>query len=312
MDVTLYPGIPFSPQVSLTNNTGEADTIIEVSDVSAFPDAPNLATIGTDEEGETILYTAKTETALSGCRRGVEGVPRAWEAGERIGRNFTAKDHADLIAAVLEMQDTSGAAQDTAQAAQETAQAAAASAQAAQETAHSAAQDAIAAKTTAQGAETSANAAQETARTAAQDAGEAKSTAQAASDAAASASEAVGAVQEALQQKQDKLTGEAGQVPVFNASGVLEAQDFSGSAVTAFTEADWQSDGADGYKIVLTAEVHKRKTADFGFQTFHLLDGRYAANTWAALGTEVRFDTEAQTVTLQSSRAYPGKILFVG
>ena len=97
MTTTLYPGIPFSPQATITNNIGAADTIIEVSDISAFPPAPNLATIGTDEEGETILYTAKTETALSGCQRGIEGTAKAWMAGELIGRNFTAKDHADLI-----------------------------------------------------------------------------------------------------------------------------------------------------------------------------------------------------------------------
>ncbi len=100
MNTTLYPGIAFSPQAELTDNIGAADTIIPVSDAAAFPEAPNLATIGTDEEGETILYTAKTANALSGCRRGVEGTAKSWQAGELIGRNFTAKDHADLIAAV--------------------------------------------------------------------------------------------------------------------------------------------------------------------------------------------------------------------
>lgn len=114
MNTTLYPGIPFSPQAQLTNNIGAADTIIEVSDVSAFPPAPNLATIGTDEEGETILYTAKTETALSGCQRGVEGQARGWTAGELIGRNFTAKDHADLIAAATEASCAAEAAQEAA------------------------------------------------------------------------------------------------------------------------------------------------------------------------------------------------------
>lgn len=98
--VTLYPGIPFSPQATLTESIGEADTIIKVSDVSAFPDAPNYATIGTDELGETILYTAKTADSLSGCQRGVEGTAKAWSAGELIGRNFTAKDHADMIQAI--------------------------------------------------------------------------------------------------------------------------------------------------------------------------------------------------------------------
>ncbi len=109
MSITLYPGIAFSPQAELTDNIGAADTIIPVSDAAAFPEAPNLATIGTDEEGETILYTAKTANALSGCRRGVEGTAKSWQAGELIGRNFTAKDHADLIAAVREAEKTAEA-----------------------------------------------------------------------------------------------------------------------------------------------------------------------------------------------------------
>ena len=100
MTTELYPGIAFSPQAVLMDNIGAADTIIKVSDITAFPEAPNLATIGTDEDGETILYAAKTDTALSGCRRGIEGTAKTWKAGELIGRNFTAKDHADLIAAI--------------------------------------------------------------------------------------------------------------------------------------------------------------------------------------------------------------------
>ena len=74
----MYYGIPFSPQATLTDTIGAADTIIKVSDVSAFPDAPNYATIGTDEGGETILYTAKTANALSSASRcsSVRGHPR--------------------------------------------------------------------------------------------------------------------------------------------------------------------------------------------------------------------------------------------
>jgi hypothetical protein len=67
------------------------------SDVSAFPAAPNYATIGSGNAGETVIYTAKTASALSGCTRGVEGAAAAWSAGELIGRNFTAADHAALI-----------------------------------------------------------------------------------------------------------------------------------------------------------------------------------------------------------------------
>lgn len=104
MRTQLYPGVPFSPQTALADSIGAADTIIKVADTSVFPPAPNLATIGTDEEGETILYAAKTADALSGCVRGVEGTAKAWAKGEPAARHWTAKDHNDLIAVVLELQ----------------------------------------------------------------------------------------------------------------------------------------------------------------------------------------------------------------
>lgn len=88
----MYSGIPFSPQVALADSIGEGDTIIKVTDISAFPDAPNYATIGTDEQGETILYAAKTTDSLSGCTRGIEGAAKPWPAGTTIARNFTNKD----------------------------------------------------------------------------------------------------------------------------------------------------------------------------------------------------------------------------
>lgn len=88
----MYEGIPFSPQVALAEKIGAADTVIKVTDISAFPDGPSYATIGTDETGETILYAAKTVDALSGCTRGVEGKAKSWPAGSSIARNFTNKD----------------------------------------------------------------------------------------------------------------------------------------------------------------------------------------------------------------------------
>lgn len=93
---TMYGGIPFSPQTTLSDTIGAGDTVIPVADISAFPAAPNYATIGTDAAGETILYSAKTSTALSGCTRGVEGTAKSWPSGSAIGRNFTAKDLAAL------------------------------------------------------------------------------------------------------------------------------------------------------------------------------------------------------------------------
>ena len=94
---TMYKGIPFSPRATLTQEINGSATVIPVSDVNAFPEAPNLATIGTDDAAETILYSAKTENALSGCTRGVEGSAKTWSAGSIISRNFTSVEYGYII-----------------------------------------------------------------------------------------------------------------------------------------------------------------------------------------------------------------------
>lgn len=127
----LHQGVAFSPQTTLSENIGAADTIIKVSDSSVFPDPPNYATIGTDELGETIEYAAKAEGLLSGCTRGVEGTAKSWQKGDVIARNFTAKDHNDIITAVTTAQQTASNASSAATAAQSSADAAKTTAEAA-------------------------------------------------------------------------------------------------------------------------------------------------------------------------------------
>ncbi len=94
---TMYKGIAFSPTAVITANISATDTMIPVNDVDAFPDAPNIATIGVDAGAETIIYNDKTTSMLTGCTRGVEGVAKDWEQGTVLGRNFTAKDHRDIV-----------------------------------------------------------------------------------------------------------------------------------------------------------------------------------------------------------------------
>ncbi len=93
----MYKGQVFSPTAVITTNISATDTMIPVNDVDAFPDAPNIATIGVDVGAETIIYNDKTSTMLTGCVRGVEGIAKDWEEGVVIGRNFTAKDHGDMV-----------------------------------------------------------------------------------------------------------------------------------------------------------------------------------------------------------------------
>lgn len=95
---TMYKGIAFSPVASLVEDIGAGDTTIKVDSTAGFPQAPNYATIGTDEQAETIYYGGMTGDTLSGCRRGVEGVAKEWQIGELVGRNFTNKDYGTLIA----------------------------------------------------------------------------------------------------------------------------------------------------------------------------------------------------------------------
>ena len=94
---TMYPGIAFSPQTKLTAAINESDTVISVESTAGLPDGPNYATIGTDENAETIYSAIKLPTQLSGCVRGVEGLAKAWTIGDVLGRNFTAKDYEAIL-----------------------------------------------------------------------------------------------------------------------------------------------------------------------------------------------------------------------
>lgn len=101
----MYKGVAFSPRATITSEINGSATVIPVSDVNVFPEAPNLATIGTDEESETILYSAKTGNSLSGCTRGIEGSAKSWGAGSIISRNFTAAEYGYIIDNIQQLFD---------------------------------------------------------------------------------------------------------------------------------------------------------------------------------------------------------------
>ena len=155
----MYKGIPFSPQAALSDGIGAGDTTIPVTDISAFPDAPSLATIGTDEDGETILYTAKTTDSLSGCTRGVEGVAKSWPSGTTIARNFTNKDFDALQKNVQEAKTQADKGVNDAATAKSAADAAKGAADTAKAQADKGVNDAAMAKSTADAAQSTANAA---------------------------------------------------------------------------------------------------------------------------------------------------------
>ena len=95
---TMYAGAINSPQTTLDGTHTDAVETITVVSTSVFPAAPNIATIGNSASSETILYTGKTGTTLTGVTRGWEGDAAAWSDGDVISRNFTQYDHAQFVA----------------------------------------------------------------------------------------------------------------------------------------------------------------------------------------------------------------------
>ena len=90
---TMYTGKNNSPQTDITAAIQASDTVIAVSDILAFPDAPNLATIGTDENAEVIRYNGISGSTLTGCERGFGGTTASqWDAGTVISRQITKYD----------------------------------------------------------------------------------------------------------------------------------------------------------------------------------------------------------------------------
>jgi len=92
----MYPGMVNSPVTMVFVDINSSQNTITVTDGSRLPDAPNLATIGSEENAETILYSGKSGNNLTGVTRGFQGVARSWSAGTPIGRMFTAYDYDTL------------------------------------------------------------------------------------------------------------------------------------------------------------------------------------------------------------------------
>lgn len=88
----MYQNIPFSRNTRLANSIISSDNTLTVEDASVFPNAPNYATIGTDENAETIFYNAISSNELQNIERAKEGTAKSWSAGEIISRNFSNVD----------------------------------------------------------------------------------------------------------------------------------------------------------------------------------------------------------------------------
>lgn len=101
----MYQGMNNSPETVLTAAISADATTIPLQSVAGLPPAPNLVTIGKDDDAEVVLYTSFSGQSLIGCSRGFGGTTaKAWQAGESAARCFTKYDHDTFIENILELQ----------------------------------------------------------------------------------------------------------------------------------------------------------------------------------------------------------------
>lgn len=93
----MFKGVANSPETTITNDINNTDTIIYVLDETRIPeDLPNLMVLGTGVSAETIKVLSIEGNAIT-VERGFQGIPRAWNAGTIIARNFTEYDYNALV-----------------------------------------------------------------------------------------------------------------------------------------------------------------------------------------------------------------------
>jgi len=94
--ITLYPGKINSPASTLSAIALIGDTTLSITDAAVLPAGPNLVTLGTGENAETVLYTGKSGNDLTGCTRSFQGTAIQWAAGTSVRRALTAYDFDSL------------------------------------------------------------------------------------------------------------------------------------------------------------------------------------------------------------------------
>src|SRR5690606_403245 len=118
----MYPGVVNSPKTELASAIDDEQTTIPLLDASVLPAPPNLATLGTGEDAETILDNGVEGNTLTGVTRGFQGTPKAWAAGTKVARLFTAYDHEAFRANIIDHEARIEQNTSAAQQAQQTAQ----------------------------------------------------------------------------------------------------------------------------------------------------------------------------------------------
>jgi len=98
MSMTMYAPQNNGPHTVLASDINSVQTDIEVLDASVLPEAPNVLTLGTDEDAELVILQAVTGNILT-VSRGFNGTAaKNWASGDWVYRAITAQDISALQA----------------------------------------------------------------------------------------------------------------------------------------------------------------------------------------------------------------------
>lgn len=100
----MYKGVANSPETTITNDINNLDTIIYVLDETRIPELPNLMVLGNGISAETVKVLSIDGNALT-VERGFQGVPKSWNTGTIIARNFTEYDYNSLVENIKELDE---------------------------------------------------------------------------------------------------------------------------------------------------------------------------------------------------------------
>lgn len=94
----MYTAKSNSPKTVLVGQISASDTSLTVADASVLPSAPNLLTLGIDENAEVVKYGTITGNVVSNLIRGFSGTTASvWDDGTAVSREYTSYDHDTFI-----------------------------------------------------------------------------------------------------------------------------------------------------------------------------------------------------------------------
>lgn len=110
----MYTAKSNSPQTTLAADIAADTATIVLADASVLPSAPNLATIGTDQNAEVIYYGSLSGNTISDILRGQSGTTAsAWGSGAPVARYFTSYDYEAFRSNIQELDTDLDGKQDT-------------------------------------------------------------------------------------------------------------------------------------------------------------------------------------------------------